>query len=332
MAMYCLNLLRISIELAQHNPVYEDIATKFLEHFLAIAAAINGVGEGAMGLWDEADQFYYDHLSLPDGRNLPLRIHSIVGLIPMFAVQSIEPAIISRLPEFSARLEWYLKHRPDLASLVSNWELPGQGNRRLLSLLRGHRMKALLGRMLDETRFLSDHGIRSLSREHEAEPFRIDIDGQTYEVPYWPAESRSRLFGGNSNWRGPVWMPINFLIIESLQRFHHYYGDDFKIECPTGSGRWLNLDEVADELSRRLGGLFLVGADGKRPVLDYHPKLVGDPHFRNHLLFHEYFHADNGRGIGASHQTGWTGVVAKLLQRTPMAAADAPPQQPEGPP
>jgi hypothetical protein len=330
MAMYCLNLLRISIELAQHNPVYEDIATKFLEHFLAIAAAINGVGEGAMGLWDETDQFYFDHLSLPDGRNLPLRIHSIVGLIPLFAVQPIEPAMISQLPEFSARLEWYLKHRPDLASLVSNWEQPGQGNRRLLSLLRGHRMKALLRRMLDETRFLSDHGIRSLSKEHEAEPFRIDIDGQTYEVPYWPAESRSRLFGGNSNWRGPVWMPINFLIIESLQKFHHYYGDDFKVECPTGSGRWLNLNEVADELSRRLGGLFLAGADGKRAVLNYHPKLVGDPHFRDHLLFHEYFHADNGRGIGASHQTGWTGVVAKLLQRTPMAAAGATPQNPEG--
>ncbi len=314
MAMYCLNLLRISAELAVHNHVYEDIATKFFEHFLSIAGAINGVGEDALGLWDETDQFYYDHLSLPDGQNLPLKVQSIVGLIPLFAVQPIEPAALKQLPEFTARMEWYLEHRPQLAALISNWHTPGRGNRSLLSLLRGHRMKALLKRMLDETGFLSDYGVRAVSKFHEREPFRFAADGATYEVGYWPAESRSALFGGNSNWRGPVWMPINYLLIESLQSFHHYYGDDFKVECPTGSGKYVTLNDVADELSRRLTRLFLKGEDGQRPVLKSHPKLATDPHFRDYVLFHEYFHGDNGRGVGASHQTGWTGLVAKLLQ------------------
>jgi len=314
MAMYCLNLLCISIELALHNHVYEDIATKFFEHFLAIAGAINGVSEDALGLWDETDQFYYDHLSLPDGQNLPLQIHSIVGLIPLFAVQVLEPEVLKLLPEFSARMDWYLQNRPQLAALISNWQVPGSGNRQLLSLLRGHRMKALLKRMLDETRFLSDYGVRSISKAHEREPFRFETGGRIYEVGYWPAESRSHLFGGNSNWRGPVWMPINFLLIESLQKFHHYYGDDFKVECPTGSGQFVTINDVADELGRRLSRLFLKGADGQRPVLKYHPKLATDPHFRDYLLFHEYFHGDTGRGVGASHQTGWTGLVAKLLR------------------
>jgi Mannosylglycerate hydrolase MGH1-like glycoside hydrolase domain len=324
MAMYCLNLLRIALELAQHNHVYEDIATKFFEHFLSIAAAINGVGEDTLGLWDETDQFYYDHLSLPDGQNLPLKIHSIVGLIPLFAVQPLEPGMLSRLPEFAARLEWYLKNRPELAGLISNWNVRGHGNRRLLSLLRGHRMKALLKRMLDETGFLSEHGVRAVSKIHERAPFQFETGGQTYEVSYWPAESRNNLFGGNSNWRGPVWMPINYLLIESLQKFHYYYGDDFKVECPTGSGKFVTINDVANELSRRLTRLFLKGPDGQRPVLKYHPKLAADPHFKDYVLFHEYFHGDTGRGVGASHQTGWTGVIAKLLQhRDDAAAADA---------
>ncbi|MGB8340172.1 MAG: hypothetical protein WCE51_01170 [Chthoniobacterales bacterium] len=314
MAMYCLNMLRVAAELAVHDHVYEDIATKFFEHFLSIAGAINGTGEDSLGLWDETDQFYYDHLSLPDGQNLPLKVHSVVGLIPLFAVQTAEPAALKALPEFTARMEWYLEHRPQLAGLISNWHIPGRGNRSLLSLLRGHRMKALLRRMLDESNFLSDHGVRAVSKIHEREPFRFQAGGATYEVAYWPAESRSGLFGGNSNWRGPVWMPINFLIIESLQQFHHYYGDDFKVECPTGSGKFVTLLDVADELSRRLTRLFLKGEDGQRPVLKSHPKLATDPHFRDYVMFHEYFHGDTGRGLGASHQTGWTGLVAKLLQ------------------
>jgi len=312
MAMYCLNLLRIALELAKHNRVYEDIATKFFEHFLAIAAAINGEEDG-LGLWDEQDEFYYDELRTPGGREIPLKVQSMVGLIPLFAVETLEPELMRELPEFAGRLKWVLAHRPELAKLVSHWEEVGVGERRLLSLLRGHRMKCLLRRMLDETQFLSDYGVRALSKAHAQHPFRLELAEGTYEVPYWPAESENHLFGGNSNWRGPLWMPLNFLIIESLQKFHHYYGDDFKIECPTGSGKFITINEVADELSRRLTKLFLKGDDGQRPVLKYHPKLASDPHFKDHVLFHEYFHGDTGRGCGASHQTGWTGLVAKLL-------------------
>ena len=317
MAMYCLNLLRIALELARHNKVYEDIATKFFEHFLGIAAAINGIEDGALGLWDEVDEFYYDRLCLPDGKSVPLKVRSMVGLIPLFAVEVLEPGLPKELPEFAGRMEWFLNHRPELARLVSRWHECGMGERRLLSLLRGHRMKCLLRRALDESEFLSDHGVRALSKVHEREPYRLDCDGKTYEVNYWPAESQNGLFGGNSNWRGPIWMPPNYLLIESLQKFHHYYGDDFKIECPTGSGRFLTIKEVARELSRRLMRLFLTSTDGQRPVLKYHPKLATDPHFRDYVLFHEYFHGDTGRGAGASHQTGWTGLVAKLTRANP---------------
>ena len=312
MAMYCVNLLRIALELAQHNKVYEDIATKFLEHFLNIAAAINTTAEG-LGLWDEQDEFYYDELSLPDGRKIPLKVRSMVGLVPLFAVETLEPELLKRLPAFNARMEWFLAHRPDLANLVSRWGQKGAGERNLLSLLRGHRMKCLLRRALDESEFLSDHGIRALSKIHEREPFRLECGGVTHEVGYWPGEAESGLFGGNSNWRGPIWLPMNFLLIESLQKFHHYYGDDFKVECPAGSKIMLTLGEVADELSRRLIKLFQPGPDGQRPVLQYHPKLATDPHFKDYILFHEYFHGDTGRGVGAPHQTGWTGLVAKLI-------------------
>ena len=314
MAMYCVNLLRIALELAQHNIVYEDIATKFFEHFLDIAAAINGAEDGALGLWDDQDEFYYDHLCLPDGRNVPMKLRSMVGLIPLFAVEVLDPALLKQLPGFSARMQWYLNHRPDLARLVSRWQECGSGERHLLSLLRGHRMKSLLRRMLDETEFLGDYGVRALSKVHEREPYRLQCGGLTHEVQYWPAESRSGLFGGNSNWRGPVWMPVNYLLIESLQKFHRYYGDDFKIECPTGSGTYVTINQVAEEISRRLSRLFLKGDDGQRPVLKNHPKLATDPHFKDYVLFHEYFHGDTGCGLGASHQTGWTGLIAKLLQ------------------
>jgi hypothetical protein len=321
MAMYCLNLLRISLELARHNRVYEDIATKFFEHFLSIAAAINGVSDGhgdmpeqGLALWDETDEFYYDELCLPDGRKIPLKVRSMVGLVPLFAVETLDPELLKRLPDFTARMKWFLAHRPDLAKLVSRWEETGIGERHLLSLLRGHRMKCILRRALDETEFLSDHGVRALSKVHEQKPYQLDCGGAVHEVRYWPAESEGGLFGGNSNWRGPVWLPMNYLLIESLQKFHHYYGDDFKIECPTGSGKFLTINEVAHELSDRLIRLFRPDASGERPVLKYHPKLAGDPHFKNYILFHEYFHGDTGRGVGASHQTGWTGVIAKLIR------------------
>jgi hypothetical protein len=315
MAMYCLNLMRIALELSLHDPVYQDVATKFFEHFLGIAAAMTNIGgdDAGRGLWDEQDEFYYDELDLPDGRVLTLRVRSMVGLIPLFAVEVLEPELLERLPAFGRRLTWFLNHRPDLAALVSRWQEPGRGERRLLSLLRGHRMKRLLKRMLDESEFLSGYGVRALSRQHRDNPYVFSCHGQTLTVGYEPGESRSGLFGGNSNWRGPIWFPVNYLLIESLQKFHHYYGDDFKVECPTGSGRFVTILDVANELARRLTRLFLRGADGRRPVFGDCAKLQTDPHFRDHVLFHEYFHGDTGRGLGASHQTGWTGLIAKLL-------------------
>jgi hypothetical protein len=312
MAMYALNLMRIALELAQHNRVYEDIATKFFEHFLNIAAAMTQVG-GGVGLWDEQDEFFYDVLHLPDGETQSLRIRSMVGLIPLFAVETLEPDLLDRLPGFKRRLEWFLRYRPELCSLVSHWREEGRGHRRLLSLLRGHRMKCLLRRMLDETEFLSPFGVRALSQVHDRDPYLFRHGGVDLSVRYLPAESDSGLFGGNSNWRGPVWFPVNFLIIESLQKFHHYYGDEFKVECPSRSGTFVTLNEAANELARRLTRIFLADESGRRPVYNHHPLLQTDPHFRDHLLFYEYFHGDNGRGCGASHQTGWTGLVAKLL-------------------
>ena len=275
---------------------------------------MNNIGSEGIGLWNEEDQFYYDVLNLPDGRMVPLKVRSLVGLIPLFAVEVLESSLLDEVPQFKERLEWFLNYRPDLAKLVSRWDEPGMKQRRLLSLLRGHRMKCLLRRMLDETEFLSDFGVRAISRYHLEHPYKFYSNGNTMSVGYQPAESNSGLFGGNSNWRGPIWMPVNYLLIESLQKFYHYYGDDFKVECPTGSGHFKTIAEVVDELSRRLSRLFLKGDDGQRPVLKYHSKLATDPHFKDYVLFHEYFHGDNGRGVGASHQTGWTGLVAKLLQ------------------
>ncbi|HEY7878003.1 MAG TPA: hypothetical protein VIC55_07250, partial [Gemmatimonadaceae bacterium] len=314
MAMYSLNLMRIALELAQHNPVYEDIATKFFEHFLQIAGAMSNMAGDGSGLWDDQDEFFHDVLELPDGARIPLRLRSMVGLIPLFAVETLDPELLDRAPGFRKRLEWFLDYRPDLARLVSRWYEPGRGERRLLSLLRGHRMKCLLRRMLDETEFLSDHGVRSLSRRHREPPYVFTSGDRSFTVTYEPAESTSGLFGGNSNWRGPIWFPVNYLIVESLQRFHHYYGDDFRIECPTGSGNLLTLDQVADELTNRLTSIFLPDDDGRRPYARRQGSLANDPHFRDHVLFHEFFDGDDAHGLGASHQTGWTGLVAKLLQ------------------
>jgi hypothetical protein len=312
MAMYSLNLMRIALELAQHNHAYEDIASKFFEHFLQIAEAMAQCAQG-MGLWDDQDGFFYDVLYLPDSRVIPLRVRSIVGLIPLFAVETLEPELLEKVPHFKSRLEWLFKHRPDLASLVSRWHVTGAGDRRLLSLLRGHRMKLLLKRMLDETEFLSDHGVRALSRYHRDHPYNFVWDGSVTSVDYEPGESTSGVFGGNSNWRGPIWFPMNFLLIGALERFHHYYGDDFKIECPTGSGKYCSLKAVAAELRDRLCRLFLRDANGRRPVFGENTKIQTDPHFRDYVQFFEYFHGDNGRGVGASHQTGWTGLIAKLI-------------------
>jgi hypothetical protein len=305
------------------------MATKFFEHFLYIAGAMTDMGGRGVGLWDETDSFYYDVLNLPDGSTVPLRVRSMVGLIPLFAVETLEPALLEKVPVFKERMEWFLENRPDLAGLVSRWLVPGSGERRLLSLLRGHRMKALLRRMLDPKEFLSDYGVRSVSRYHLDHPYTYWAEGRSLSVDYEPSESRSRLFGGNSNWRGPIWFPTNFLIIESLQKFHHYYGDDFKIECPTGSGTFLTIEQVAVELTARLTKIFLKSSEGSRQVNALYPRFQKDEYFRDYVHFYEYFDGDTARGVGASHQTGWTGIVAKLLQPRPgYQLADEAPEKP----
>ncbi|WP_460499994.1 MGH1-like glycoside hydrolase domain-containing protein, partial [Hymenobacter agri] len=314
-AMYALNMMRIALELSKTNPVYQDLASKFFEHFLYIAEAMTNVGSEHMDLWDDEDEFYYDALNTPDRGHELLKVRSMVGLIPLFAVEVLDEDTLASAPQFLARMNWFLNNRPKLAALVSRWQEPGKGARHLLSLLRGHRMKRLLVRMLDENEFLSPYGVRSLSRYHLAHPFVFRGTETQFTVNYEPAESQTTLFGGNSNWRGPVWMPMNFLLIESLQRFHHYYGDDFKVEYPTNSGQMVTLLEVADALTRRLTQLFLRdSATGRRACFGDDKQLQTDPNFRDYLWFHEYFHGDNGHGLGASHQTGWTGLIAKLLQ------------------
>ncbi len=314
MGMYCLNMLTISLELAKANPVYEDIATKFFEHFLYIADAMNHMGEDKASLWDNEDGFYYDVLHLPE-RQVELKVRSMVGLIPLFAVETIEPEILQQLPAFKKRVEWFIQNRPDLTQNIACMKTEGVGERRLLAIVYRDKLRRILQKMLDETEFLGDCGIRAVSRYHAEHPYGFDVDGSQYRVDYEPAESSSGLFGGNSNWRGPVWFPVNFLLIESLQKFHHYLGDDFKVECPTGSGHMMNLWEVASELSLRLTRIFLKDSQGQRPVYGGTEVFQSDPHWQDLVLFYEYFHGDNGAGIGASHQTGWTGLVAKLIQQ-----------------
>jgi hypothetical protein len=319
MAMYSLNLLAIAIELARHNPAYEDVASKFWEHFLNIAHAMSGGRQhGGRGheLWDEEDGFFYDVLHLPDDRRMPLKIRSLVGLIPMLAVETLEPAILARHDGFRRRLEWFIANRPDLTGNVACMRTPGRGERRLLAVLDPDRLRQVLRVMLDEREFLSPYGIRAISQRHRDEPYVLRIDGHEYRVDYEPAESSTGLFGGNSNWRGPIWFPINFLLVESLQRFHHYLGDGYKVECPTGSGRMLTLWEVSQEISRRLSSIFLQDERGRRPVFGRVELFHTDPHWRALVPFHEYFHGDTGAGVGASHQTGWTALVAKLLQQS----------------
>jgi hypothetical protein len=315
MAMYALNLMRIALELARTNPVYQEIASKFFEHFLYIADAMTRGADGKINLWDEEDAFYYDVLHTPDDERTKLKVRSIVGLIPLFAVEVLDEEVLEAMPEFTLRLRWLFEHRPHLAALVSRWQEPGKGERHLLSLLRRDRLRSLLRRMLDETEFLGEFGIRAMSRYHLEHPYVFSTPEADFSVGYVPGEAESSMFGGNSNWRGPIWFPINYLIIESLQRFHTYYDDTFTVEYPTGSGQLLNLKEVAAALAERLTRLFRRDAQGQRPAMGSSKLLQTDPHFKDYLLFHEYFHGDDGHGLGASHQTGWTGLIVRLLSQ-----------------
>ncbi|MEM7795715.1 MAG: glucosidase [Cyanobacteria bacterium P01_C01_bin.118] len=324
MAMYCLNMLTIALELAKENPVYEDMATKFFEHFLYIADAMNHIGQERAQLWDAEDGFFYDVLQFPNGDRQRLKVRSMVGLIPLFAVMTLEPDLLEQVPGFKERLEWFIENRTDLKKNVACMETEGVGARRMLALCYAtlgeveptDKLRCILTKLLDENEFLSPYGIRALSRYHAENPYSFHANGEEFRVNYEPAESSSGLFGGNSNWRGPIWFPVNYLLIESLQKFHHYLGDDFKIECPTGSGHWMNLWEVAADISQRLNLIFLPDEQGNRPVYGGGSSpFQQDPHWKDYILFHEYFHGDNGAGIGASHQTGWTGLVAKLIQQ-----------------
>jgi Glycosyl hydrolase family 63 C-terminal domain len=313
MGMYCLNMLAIALELAKEDDTYEDIASKFFEHFLYIADAIDGIGETDIALWDEEDGFYYDALHLPDGRQLPLKVRSMVGLIPLYAVTILEQETLEKFPGFKRRLDWFIRNRLDLKENVACMETPGMGARRLLAIAYRGKLQRILQRLLDENEFFSPFGIRSVSKYHQEHPYCLKLNGHEYFVHYEPAESSTGLFGGNSNWRGPIWFPVNYLIIEALWRFHSYLGDSFKVECPTGSGNEMTLQEVSIALSQRLVALFQRDQSGRRPVYGGTETFQTDLHWRDYILFHEYFHGDNGAGVGASHQTGWTGLVAALI-------------------
>jgi hypothetical protein len=315
MGMYCLNMLAIALELAKENPAYEDVASKFFEHFVHIAHAMNNMGEDSISLWDEQDGFYYDVLHV-NGWHSFMKVRSMVGLIPLFAVETLEPEIVEKLPGFKRRMQWFIENHPDVPDHIEASESSKNGPRRLLSLVNRRQLSRVLRYMLDEAEFLSPYGIRALSRYHMDHPFVVNVNGHEHRVDYEPAESSTGLFGGNSNWRGPIWMPVNFLLIESLQKFHHYFGQDFRVEFPTGSGQQKNLWDVAGEISRRLTRIFLRDENGRRPVFGSYEKFQSDPHWRDLVPFHEYFHGDTGRGVGASHQTGWTGLVAKLIEQS----------------
>jgi hypothetical protein len=312
MALFCQNMIEISAELAWHRPAYADMCLKFCEHFLWIATALIHAG-GDVGMWDEEDGFFYDVLRLPDGRAQRLKVRSMVGLLPLCAVTSFDATILSRYPDMQARFRRFLNARQEIKAFIHDPTKLGYAGRRLASVLDEPKLRRVLARMLDENEFLSPHGIRALSRHHAEQPYVFNVDGHDYRVSYLPAESDSGMFGGNSNWRGPIWTPVNTLIIRALLQYYMFYGDDFTVECPTGSGRRMTLYQVAEEISRRVGSIFLRGADGRRPVYGGSRKFQEDPHWRDLILFYEYFHGDNGAGLGASHQTGWTGVVARAL-------------------
>ena len=310
MAMYSLNMLRIACEIAIENPVYQDMASKFFEHFLHIAGAMQSIGGDKLNLWDEDDQFYYDMLHKADGSAELLKVRSMVGLIPLFAVEVLTSDMLEKLPAFKRRVEWVLNNRPDLAGLISRWYEPGKGETRLLSILRGHRMKMILKRMFDETEFLSDFGIRSLSKYHKDQPYKFAFEGGSLQVDYTPAESTGDMFGGNSNWRGPIWFPMNYLILDSLSKFSEYSGTDYEVEFPTNSGEMMNIKDAAEGVSRRLLAMFVPNEKGQVPMYDGHDKLHADSH-----LFFEYFDGDTGKGLGANHQTGWTGLISEIIRQ-----------------
>jgi hypothetical protein len=315
MGMYCLNMLSIALELARDNRAYEDVASKFFEHFVYICRAMNNIGGEKIELWNREDGFFYDVLHLPDGHTCPLKVRSLVGLIPLFAVETLDSELIDKLPRFKHRMQWFIENRPDFSAHVETHSQDGEV-RRFLSLVNPSRLKSVLRYMLDEEEFLSPYGIRALSRYHKDHPYVLSIMGRDYRVDYEPAESSTGLFGGNSNWRGPIWFPVNYLLIESLQKFHYFLGDEYKVECPVRSGQLVPLNEVASEISRRLTHIFLRDNTGRRPVYGSTRKFQDDPFWRDAILFYEYFHGDNGAGVGASHQTGWTGLVAKLIQQS----------------
>jgi hypothetical protein len=316
MGMYCLNMLAIALELAKEDRAYEDIASKFFEHFVYIAHAMNNFGSGGHSLWDDEDGFYYDVLHLPDEGDHFLKIRSMVGLIPLFAVETLEPEALDRLPGFKRRMQWFIDNHPDVPEHIDMTQRSATGVRLLLSLVSKAKLPRVLSRMLDETEFLSPYGVRALSRFHKDHPYVLRFDGTVNTVAYEPAESATGTFGGNSNWRGPIWFPVNYLLVESLQKYHHYYGEDFKVACPTGSNNQADLWQVAAEISHRLTKIFLRDDKGHRPVYGDTELFQSDPQWRDLVLFYEFFNGDSGAGLGAGHQTGWTGLVAKLIQQS----------------
>jgi len=326
MAFYCSTMLAMALELASEDPAYEDVASKFFEHYIAIADAMNRLG--GTGLWSEEDGFYYDQLHA-DGRHTPLRIRSLVGLVPLIAVEVLDEASFAGLGGFRKRLQWFLNNRPDLAGQIAcmHPRHSGTGVQRLLAIPSRSRLERVLRYLLDETEFLSPYGIRSVSRVHRDRPYEIEVQGTVHRVAYDPGESSTGLFGGNSNWRGPVWLPLNYLLLEAVERFHHFYGDDFRVECPTGSGRMLTLQQVAEELAARLSSVVMADRNGRRPCHGEDERFTGDPHWKHLVLFHEYFHGDTGRGIGASHQTGWTALVLRCIEDRARRRAAADPAE-----
>jgi hypothetical protein len=315
MAMYCLNLLGITLELAKEDAVYEDIATKFFEHFVYIGAAVNRTCGGGGGLWDEENGFYFDVLRLPDNRMIPIRAQTIAGLTPVYACAVADRASLGAFADFGNRFRWFSTYRPELLEGLADMTRRGIDDRIRLSVVDTDKLASILVPVLDPQGMLGTHGVRSVSRRHAAEPFRLQLDGAQFELDYAPAESTNALFGGNSNWRGPIWFPLNFLLIEALQKHDFYLGEDFKVECPAGSGDSMSLWNVTTDLTGRLISLFTRDTNGRRPVHGNRAKFQEDPHWRDLILFYEYFDGDTGAGLGASHQTGWTGIVAKLIHQ-----------------
>lgn len=316
MGFYCVEMMKIALELAQDEPIYQDTATKFFEHFQRIAMAILNISDTGLYLWDNEDGFFYDALHLPEGKIIQLKVRSLVGLVPLLAVEAMDPEVFKKAPVFERRLRWFTERHAEVYESMACVFSPGAEQTRQMAILTCSRLERVLKYLFDENEFLSEYGIRSLSKYHKENPYIFNAGGMSWKVDYEPAESNSNLFGGNSNWRGPIWLPINYLLIEALQRYHHYYKDSLKVEFPTGSGNKMCLKEIATELSRRLIKIFLKNQNGRRPVFGGQEKFQNDPHWKDYLLFYEYFHGDNGAGIGASHQTGWTGIIAKLIQQS----------------